>query len=50
VNTFADFVAAVAAKTPVHPDFLDSARCLAVMEAVAESSASRHWVKVPSVR
>ncbi|HEX3719306.1 MAG TPA: Gfo/Idh/MocA family oxidoreductase [Verrucomicrobiae bacterium] len=50
VNTFADFVAAVAAKTPVHPDFLDGARCLAVMEAVAESSASRRWVKVPSVR
>jgi predicted dehydrogenase len=50
VNTFADFVAAVAAKTPVHPDFLEGARCLAVMEAVAESSASRRWVKVPSVR
>jgi predicted dehydrogenase len=50
VNTFADFVAAVVAKAPVHPDFLDGARCLAVMEAVEESSKSRRWVKVPLVR
>jgi predicted dehydrogenase len=50
VNTFADFVRAVAAKTPVHPTFLDGARCMAVMEAVAESSAGRKWVKVPAVK
>jgi len=50
VNTFADFVQAVAAKTPIHPSFLDGARCLAVMEAVAESSVQRKWIKVPPVK
>jgi predicted dehydrogenase len=50
VNTFADFVGAVVANAPTHPDFLDGARCLAVMEAVAESSSSRRWVKVPKVK
>src|SRR5580658_2459191 len=50
VNTFADFVQAVAAGAPVHPTFLDGARCMAVMEAVAESSAERKWVRVPPVK
>ena len=50
VNTFADFVAAVIANKPIHPDFLDGVRCMAVMEAVAESSATRRWVKVPTVK
>ena len=49
VNTFAEFVQAVAANTPTHPSFLDGARCMAVMEAVSESSAGRKWVKVPAV-
>ncbi len=50
VNTFADFVRAVVENAPIHPDFLDGARCMAVMEAVAESSSTRRWVKVPSVK
>jgi predicted dehydrogenase len=50
VNTFADFVQAVAANKSVHPTFLDGARCMAVMEAVTESSAGRKWVRVPSVK
>jgi predicted dehydrogenase len=50
VNTFAEFIQGVAARTPVHPNFLDGARCMAVMEAVTESSAGRKWVKVPSVK
>jgi len=49
-NTFADFVRAVSEHTPVQPSFLDGARCMAVLEAVAESSASRKWVRVPSVK
>jgi predicted dehydrogenase len=49
-NTFADFVLAVAAHTPVQPNFLDGAHCLAVMEAGAEPSAGRKGVRVPSVK
>jgi predicted dehydrogenase len=50
VNTFADFVNAVASGRPMTPDFLDGARCLAVMEAVSLSSAGRRWVRVPTVK
>lgn len=50
VNTFADFVNAVVTGEPTQPDFLDGARCLAVMEAVERSSAARQWVKVPAVK
>jgi predicted dehydrogenase len=50
VNTFADFIQAVGSNTSIHPTFLDGARCMAVMEAVSESSASRKWVRVPSVK
>src|SRR5208282_4307110 len=46
-NTFADFVKAVVDGTPIQPDFLDGARCMAVMEAVEQSSKTRRWVKVP---
>jgi len=50
VHTFADFVNAVATGQPIQPDFLDGARCMAVMEAVSVSSAGRKWVRVPSVQ
>jgi predicted dehydrogenase len=50
VHTFADFIQAVADRAPVHPTFLDGARCMAVMEAVEESSAGRKWVRVPAVK
>jgi predicted dehydrogenase len=50
VNTFAEFVQAVSSHTPVHPNFLDGARCMAVLEAVAQSSDGRKWVRVPSVK
>ncbi len=50
VNTFADFVNAVATGAPIQPDFLDGARCLAVMEAVARSSARKRWAGVPLVK
>jgi predicted dehydrogenase len=50
VHTFADFVQAVVSGTSVQPTFLDGARCMAVLQAVAESSATRQWVKVPTVK
>jgi predicted dehydrogenase len=50
IHTFADFIQAAVEHTPVHPTFLDGARCMAVMEAVTESSARRKWVRVPSVK
>jgi predicted dehydrogenase len=50
VNTVADFIQAVADGAPVQPTFLDGARCMAVMEAVEESSIGRKWVGVPSVK
>jgi predicted dehydrogenase len=50
IHTFADFIQAVVNKESVHPTFLDGARCIAVMEAVADSSAGRKWVRVPSVK
>jgi predicted dehydrogenase len=49
IHTFADFIQAVVDHESVHPTFLDGARCMAVMEAVADSSAGRKWVRVPSV-
>jgi predicted dehydrogenase len=50
VNTFADFIRAVVDGKPAHPNFLDGARCMAVMEAVEESSAARKWAKVPTIK
>src|SRR5580658_9118464 len=47
IHTFADFIQAVVDHESVHPTFLDGARCMAVMEAVADSSAGRKWVRVP---
>ena len=32
------------------PDFLDGAKCQAVLEAVTQSIAAKAWVKVPRVR
>ena len=37
------------AKDTIMPDFLDGARCVAVLEAVTKSAADRAWVKVDSV-
>ncbi len=50
IHTFADFIQAVVDGAPVQPTFLDGARCMAVMEAVAESSGKRKWARVPSVK
>jgi hypothetical protein len=40
----------VATNGEVHPDFLDGARCVAVLESVVKSKKEKGWVKVASVR
>jgi hypothetical protein len=40
----------VATDSEVHPDFLDGARCVAVLESVVASKKSKAWVKVASVK
>jgi predicted dehydrogenase len=50
VHAVYDFVNAVATGSEVLPDFLDGARCTAVLEAVAKSRKANGWVKVANVR
>lgn len=50
VHTVADFVNAVAGNTDVHADFLDGAKCVAVLEAAAKSNKTKGWVKVPGIK
>jgi predicted dehydrogenase len=50
IHEVADFVNAVATGSPVHPDFVDGAKCVAVLESVVKSQRSRGWVKVPAIR
>lgn len=44
-----DFVNGVAEDSPLHPDFLDGARCVAVLEAVEQSLKTKAWVKVKKI-
>jgi predicted dehydrogenase len=46
VNTFADFVKAVVAGKSVQPTFEDGLANERVLEAIAQSSKARQWVKV----
>ena len=46
VNTFADFVAAVAKGASVQPTFDDGLQNQRVLEAIEKSAMSRKWVKV----
>jgi len=46
VNTFADFLAAVASGKSVHPTFADGLANERVLEAVEHSARLRRWVKV----
>jgi len=50
IHTVSDFVNAIATDTEVHPDFLDGARCVAVLESVVASKKEKAWTKVASVR
>jgi predicted dehydrogenase len=49
VHEVYDFVNAIADNGPVHPDFLDGARCVAVLEAADQSIESRGWAKVERI-
>ncbi|MCC7492591.1 MAG: Gfo/Idh/MocA family oxidoreductase [Fimbriimonadaceae bacterium] len=44
-----DLLNAIAAGTPAEPDFLDGAKCQAVLEAVTRSIASSGWASVEAV-
>ena len=50
VHTVADFVNAVAGNTDVHADFLDGAKCVAVLESAAKSNKTKGWVKVANIK
>jgi hypothetical protein len=50
IHTAADFINAVATDAEVHADFLDGARCVAVLESVVASKKEKAWTKVASVR
>jgi predicted dehydrogenase len=45
-----DFVNSVAGGSEIHPDFLDGARCAAVLDAAASSRKSNGWVKVTAIK
>jgi predicted dehydrogenase len=49
IHALADFVNAVATGGDVHPDFLDGAKCLAVLEAAA-ARKTNGWTKVHVVK
>jgi predicted dehydrogenase len=50
VHTVADFVNAVATNSDVHADFVDGAKCVAVLEAVVKSVKAGKWVKVANIK
>jgi predicted dehydrogenase len=46
INTFADFIQAVAAGKSVHPTFQDGLQNEKVLAAIDESAKTRQWIKV----
>jgi predicted dehydrogenase len=50
VHQVYDFVNAIANGTPANPDFLDGAKCVAVLEAVTKSLKTKSWVQVPALK
>jgi predicted dehydrogenase len=50
VHTVADFVNAVATNGNVHADFVDGAKCVAVLEAVVKSVKASKWIKVANIK
>lgn len=50
VHTVADFINAVATNGSVHADFLDGAKCVAVLEAVVKSIKDKKWTKVATIK
>lgn len=50
IHTVVDFVNAIATDAEVHPDFLDGARCVSILESVVASKKDKKWTKVASVK
>jgi len=50
VHAVYDFVEAIGKGKDVKPDFQDGAQCVAVLDAVVDSTKSKSWVKVPVVK
>ena len=50
VHQVFDFVNAIATGSPAIPDFLDGARCVAVLETVVKSLKTKGWTKVPAIK
>jgi predicted dehydrogenase len=50
IHTAVDFVNAIATGSEVHPDFLDGAKCVAVLESVVNSKKEKGWVKVANIK
>ncbi len=49
VNQAADFLTGLSNNQPLSPDFLDSTRNQAVLEAMSISARKRRWVRVPRI-
>jgi predicted dehydrogenase len=50
VHEVVDLVNAIATNSPIQPDFLEGAKCVAVLESVVKSNAGGRWVKVPVLK
>ncbi|MSU60139.1 MAG: Gfo/Idh/MocA family oxidoreductase [Pedosphaera sp.] len=50
IHTVSDFINGVATGTDVHADFLDGAKCVAVLESVVASKKAKGWVKVANIK
>lgn len=50
VHEVNDLVNAITDDTPIHPDFVDGAKCVAVLESVVNSQKSKRWIKVPVIK
>jgi predicted dehydrogenase len=50
IHTVCDFVNAIATDSEVHADFVDGAKCVAVLESVVSSRKAKGWVKVPTIK
>jgi predicted dehydrogenase len=50
IHEVKDFVDAITNNAAIHPDFVDGAKCVAVLESVVNSQKSKRWVKVPIIK
>jgi predicted dehydrogenase len=50
IHTVCDFINGVATGTDVHADFVDGAKCVAVLESVVKSVKAKGWTKVANIK